>query len=134
MVLIVPLTFEQENQNVMISLKFQHDIHCVVMTPLQTHSTRMSIVLSSSLNIVLQEVHCVVISSQIRAGASLCCNFLQHVLEESSSLEICWKEAPSPAISSAASRENGLTCLLCNWYLSMVSEVFWNSDVTMTGN
>jgi hypothetical protein len=75
------------------------------MIPLQTHSTRMSIVLSFSLNIELQQVHCVVISSQFRAGASLCFNFLQHVLEECSSLEICWKEAPSPAISSAANKE-----------------------------
>lgn len=62
--------------------------------------------LSFSFNIELREVHCVIISSQMRAGASMCFDFLQHVLGEYSSLEICWKEAPSPTISSAANRES----------------------------
>lgn len=104
-------------------LKFEHHIHCLVMIPLQTHSTRMGCPLCCRfpLNMELQEVHCVVISSQFQAGASLCFNFLQHVLEENI---LHWKSVGRklhhlrfPVLLT----KNGLTCLLCNWYLSMVS-------------
>lgn len=62
-------------------MNFDHGIHCVVKIPLQVIFPQYRIAGGSL---------CVVISSQIRAGASLCCDFLQHVLEES----LTWKEVP----------------------------------------
>lgn len=125
------LTFEQENKSVVISLKFEHEICCVVVIKLirpgcplccrfpSISNCRKFIVLSFPLKCE-QELQCVLISYS---------TFWKNILH--------WKSVGRklrhlrfPVLLT----ENRLTCLLCNWYLSMVSEVFWNSDVTMTGN